>query len=133
MTLFVDGESNDGSTVFFDQGHNSAKPRLGSIAIFKVHGVHDRAATDELKTCFDDSRFSGVDDKRQSRGLRKPGDNVLDICDTVTTDIVDTHIEQVGAIAHLLFSNFHTVIEATLQHGVAKCPGPIGVGPLTDC
>ena len=65
LAFFIDREGNDGRAMFFHQRHDRAKARSFAIPIFKVHGVHDRAASDEFHACFDDGRFSGVNHQRE--------------------------------------------------------------------
>ena len=46
LTLFVNGQRNHGCTVFFNNRHDLCKARIWPIAVFEIHGVHNRSSTD---------------------------------------------------------------------------------------
>ena len=71
LTFFIDGESDDGSTVFFHQRHDATKARGGAIAIFEVHRVDDRATTNKFHTCLQHSRLCGVHHEGQCGRTRE--------------------------------------------------------------
>ncbi len=64
--------------------------------------------------------------------MGEAGDDVLDVFDAVSTDVVDTDVEQVGAVAHLLLRNLDAVIQSALQHGLTEGFRAVGVVPLAD-
>ncbi len=132
LALLVDGEGDDRRAVLLDQGHDPAEARLRSVAVLEVHRVDHRPAADELHAGLKHGRLGRVDDQREGRGARQPRDGLAHVRDPVAADVVDAHIEQVRALAHLVAGDVDAVVPASGQHGVAEGGGAVRVGALAD-
>ena len=84
----------------------------GSLPSLVVHGVDDAPPTEQFQPRLNDLGFGRVQHDGQSRGRRKDTRQSLHVSNTVTTDVVDTEIEKVGAIAGLVLRNLDAVVDA---------------------
>ena len=133
MTLLINGQSHYRRTVLLDQWHGALESRTRMVAILKVHRVDYRTATDELKSRLHNLWFSRVDNQRQGRRGGETRNNLGDVADTITSDVIDTDIQKMRTIANLLLRNLNAVIPALFQHRLAECFGSVRICALTDC
>ena len=50
----------------------------------------------------------------------------------VAADVVDAHVEDVGALLDLVLGHLHAEVPVGLEHGLAELLGAVGVGALAD-
>ena len=132
LALLVDGEGDHGGTVLLDERHDAAVARLRAVAILEVHRVDHRPTADELHPGLKHRRFGRVDDEGQGGGAGEPRHDLAHVGDSVTADVVDADVKQVGALAHLASGDVDAVIPALLEHRGAERERAVRVGALTD-
>ncbi len=106
--------------------------RAGAVAVLVVDRVDDGAAAEHLERRLDDGRLGGVDDERDGRRRGEPPDDLADVGDAVAADVVDAHVEQVGAVLDLVLRDAHAVVPPLLEHRLAERLGAVGVRALAD-
>lgn len=132
LPLLVDGEGDDGGAVLLHERHDAAEAGGGAVAVLVVDRVHHGATADELQAGGDHGGLGGVDDERQGRGAREPGDDLADVGDAVAADVVDADVEEVGADAGLLLRDLDAILVAALEHGLTEGLRAVRVGALAD-
>ena len=65
LTLLIDGQSNDRCSVLAHEGHDARESGVRAITVFVVHRVDGCAATECLKTRFENRGLSRIDHDRQ--------------------------------------------------------------------
>ncbi|CAB4896812.1 unannotated protein [freshwater metagenome] len=132
LPLLVDGQSDDGGTVFLDQTHDLLEPRVGPVAVLVVDRVDGATSAEVLEAGLEHGRFGGVEHDRQRRRSRQSAGECGHVGGTVAADVVDVEVQHVRAVAGLILGDVEALLVVLGEHRVTKCLGAVGVGALTD-
>jgi hypothetical protein len=77
---------------------------------------------DQLKSGLDHGGLGRVEHERQRRRGGQPPHHLPHVGDAVPADVVDAHIEQVGAVAGLRLGDVDAVIPLVDDHRLAERP-----------
>ena len=130
LTRLVDGQGDDGGAVFLDDRHDSGEARALTLTVLIVDRVDHCASAQQLEAGLDHVRLGRVEDQRKGAGRREPADDLLHVLHTVTTDVVDADVQQMGAVLGLVAGDLDALVPAGGQHRLLERLGTIGVRAL---
>ena len=132
LAAFIDQQTNDSSAIVTGKRKDAIHASTGLFAVFEVGAVQDAATTHQLQRCFKHLWFGGVQHEGHTGLAGKATCNFGHVGDTITTDIVDTNVQHVGAFANLFGSHLGAGIPIGGQHCIAECSRAVGVGTFAD-
>ncbi len=117
-----------------DQRHDPGEPRPGAVAVLEVHRVDRRSAR---RAAPGRPRAPAARSSRASTGsvdaVPSRDGQLAHVGDAVAADVVDAHVEQVGAVAGLAaWRCRRSRPSRSAEHGLAEGLGAVGVGALAD-
>ena len=77
-------------------------------------------------------RLGGVEHERDAGLGGEAAGDLVHVGGAVAADVVDAHVEHVGALADLVAGHLHARVPVGGQHRVAEGLRPVGVGALAD-
>ncbi len=132
LALLVDGQRDHRGAVLAYQRHHLRDPGVGPVAVLVVDRVDDGPAAGQLEAGLDHGGFGGVEHQREGGGGGQPAHHLAHVGRAVPAHVVDAHVEQVRAVPGLVPGDLDAVLETALEHRVAECLRPVGVGALAD-
>ena len=132
LAALVDQQADDGRAVLASERHHSVETAVGQLAVFEVGGVEDRSAADVLQSGLQHGCLGRVEDERHARLRGEALGDLVHVDGAVSTDVVDAHVEHVGAFAHLLVRHLRAAVPVAGEHRVAERLRPVGIRPLAD-
>ena len=132
LSFFINGQGDHGRAVLLGQAHDLLIAGIWPISILEVHGVHRTATTEVLQSSADHGGFGGVDHHRQGGVGSHEGGQGGHVIHAIAAHVVNTEVNQVCTIAHLVLGDLQALFQVPGQHGLAECLGTIGVCPLAN-
>ena len=132
LTTLVDEQADHGRAVLAGERHHPVEAAARQFAVLEVGRVEDRPPADVLQAGLQHGRLRGVHHERHAGlGGEALGD-LVHVDGAVAADVVDAHVEHVGALAHLLVGHLGARVPVAGEHRVAERLGTVGVGALAD-
>ena len=132
LALLVDAGAHDGGAVLAGQRQEAVEPGAGRVAVLEVDRVEDGAAADPLERRLDHGRLGGVDHQRDGGLGGEARRDLVHVGGAVAADVVDAHVEDVGALLLLLPGHGDAGVPVAVEHRLAELLGAVGVGALAD-
>ena len=132
LPFLVDAGADDGGAVLASEGEEPVEAGAGRVAVLEVDRVEDGAAADPLERRLDDLRLRGVDHQRDGGLGGEPRRDLVHVRGAVAADVVDAHVEHVGAFLLLLAGHGDAHVPVAVEHRLAELLGAVGVRALAD-
>ncbi len=132
LTALVDQQADHRRAVVAGEGEHPVHAAAGQLAVLEVGRVEDRPPADVLQRGLEHRRLGGVEHERHARLRGEAPGHLVHVVGAVAADVVDAHVEDVGALLDLLVGHLHAAVPVAGEHRVAERLRAVGVGALAD-
>ena len=132
LALLVDREADHRRAVLPREREHPVEARARPLAVLEVGRVEERLAAGVLEAGLEDLGLGGVEHEGERCLRREATGELVHVGDTVATDVVDAHVEDVRALLHLLARHLHARVPVGFEHRVTELPRSVRVRALTD-
>ncbi len=130
LALGVDAGAHHRRPVLAGQGQELVEPRAGVVALLEVDRVEHGPPPDPPQGGLDHRCLGGVDHQGDARLGGEARRHLGHVGHAVGAGVVHAHVEDVGALLHLVAGHGHGGVPVGLEHGLAELLRPVGVGAL---
>ena len=127
--LFIDGAHHHAGAVGLRQLQHLEE---AFVAVFVVGGVEDALAAGHLQASLHLLPLGGVEHQRQVDIRHQTTHQLAHVALTITTDVVDVHIEHVGVLFHLAAGHGHKAIPILFGQQFTHLLAAARVEPFAD-
>ena len=132
LAALVDQQADHRRAVLAGQRHHAVEAGVGQLAVLEVGRVEDRPAADVLQPGLEHRRLGRVEHERHADlGGEALGD-LVHVDGAVAADVVDAHVDDVGALLDLVGAHPHARLPVAGEHRLAERLGTVGVRALAD-
>ena len=104
-------------------------PGAFGVTVLEVGAVEHRPTAETLEACLHHRRLGRVEDHRSGDVGGEGGGESDHVSNPVPPHVVDTQVDEVGALLHLLLADGDTTLDVVGEECVPKCPRTVGIGP----
>ncbi len=122
LALLVDREADHRGAVLPREREHPVEARARPFAVLEVGRVEERLAAGVLEAGLEDLGLRGVEHEGERCLRREATGELVHVGDTVATDVVDAHVEDVRALLHLLARHLHARVPIGFEHRVTELP-----------